>query len=697
MTTDPTLPIEPSGPVPELAAPPPWTAPVPPPPPAPGPVPPPPAQTTVPVPPPPPPAQTTVPVPPPPAQTTVPVPPPPPPAQTTVPVPPPPPAAPVAPVQQYQQVGQYPSAHTYAPVPAPVPMPATGAPPAPGAPPAGRSRKPLVIAAVVVGALVTVAALGGGGYWAYRTFLAPHATAIASSPVVADLPSKPSTRWEWTPQASSDEVDYVSRGDLAPVGTDAVLVAAQFNYDSWFSDGGYDAGWFEGYDEQYDQGSAAAANYQGAVDAWYASDVYTDYPDVLDYLPAGLTEDELYKDENRGYLDGLSNGLYGDGNRLVAPPKVAFRPTVSLLDAVTGDERWKHDASDGIEADVPAKLTVRAFAPRAGAFVGYWVVAQDAKTGEYASTLVGLSAQTGEEIARTELDGTPASTDVDGDTLVISLDAGDGTREVVALSTADLSKRWSKSLDDDASACVFAPGTVAFAAYATPAVAADGTPRCSVVGVTAFAALADGTKVDTLPVGDGVAYVPLGNDLLRYDGDYGQGEDYDFASYQGEVVRVTMDGTEVWKDPIDFDPQNHPAVVDGIVVREDFTRDSGRIMVLDAASGRDSWEHAVKVDGVVCGFGDALVVRDGSDVVFLDLGSGEKRFAADVDAEDYVQLMGQGKELLYVSTSSGLRAISPAEQDVSWRMRPGDDEYVVPVGGRFYLYGTTGFEALGAD
>jgi len=662
MTTDPTLPIEPSGTVPAPTGPPPqsWTAPVPPPPSAPGPVPPPPSAPG-PVPPPP-----TAPVPPPPAPG---------------PVPPPPTAYPQsAPAQQY--------APPYAPQP--------GQPPVPGPPSAGRSRKPIVIAAVVVGALVTVTALGGGGYWAYRTFLAPHATAVASSPVVADLLSKPSTQWEWTPQASSDEVDYVERGDLAAVGTDALLVSSQFNYTSWFSDGDYDSGWFEGYDEQYDEGRALATAYEQAVDAWYASDLSTDYPDLMAYLPAGVTQETVNAPGNRGYLDGLSSVLYG-GDRLVAPPEVAFRPSVSLLDAATGEERWTHDAADGIETDTPAKLTVLPFAPRSGAFVGYWVVAQDAETGVYATTLVELSAETGEEVARTDLDGTPVSTDVDGDTLVISLYADDGSGEVVALSTADLSERWSQSFDDYASACVFASGTVALAAYATPAATADGSPRCSVIGVSAFVALADGTDLDTLKVGDGVAYAPLGDDLLKYDGDYGQGEDFDYTSYEGEVVRVTMGGTEVWDDPVDFDPENHPAVVDGVIVREDLTRDSSRIMVLDAASGRDSWERAVKVDGVVCAFGDALVVRDDSDVVFLDLSSGEERFTADVDAQDDVQLMGQGQELLYVSTSTGLRAISPAEQDVSWRMRPGDDEYVVPVGGRFYLYGTTGFEALGTD
>jgi hypothetical protein len=573
------------------------------------------------------------------------------------------------------------------------PYPAQPYPAQPGGPggtqpPAGeqpRKRKPAVVAAVVAGSLVAVAALGAGGVWAYGKFFGGSGAAAYDNPVT-DIAEKPDTAWSWKLDADDDIADYVSLTSTRGAGDSGVVVATSFDYYSWFSDGDYDTGWYEGYDEQYAEGYAGGTSYadaydayDDAVDAWYADTTgtvdYPDYPDYNDYLPNGLSEDELYESSNAGYYDGFMDGMDREqegASKLQAPPTVDFAAQVVMLDAADGSVRWTHDVTEDIDTDDPADLLPYVHAAD-DATVVFEVSTMDDE-GTTTTELVTLDAGDGSVLGSVEVDGSVVdAVVVDGTTVVTTVGVDDYS--VAAYKDGD--EVWSESADGYSMLCEFSEGVVAVASYASA-----GAAGCSVDGVTDFYTVADGSSALDLDTGDGIGYSPYGDGYLKADGtisdETGEIED-------GSVMLVDAQGNDLWDDALDIDDESYAFVKDGLLFRVfDYDGGEGELQRLNAGDGSDLWDDSVTVSdflGVQGGY--VLVVSDG-DLRWLELGSGEEAAKDGVDDDGYYGLVGQGDNA-YVFGGGDLVAYAPADAKPLWTYGIDDDAVVTRVGSSFYV------------
>jgi hypothetical protein len=535
------------------------------------------------------------------------------------------------------------------------------------------------VAGGVVGALV----LAGAGVLAYRAFAG--GSAAAPYQPIADITAEPSSLWEWTPDASADEADYVGvTGGAQAADGAAVVVGTYFDYGTWFADGGYDDGWYQGYDEQYDAGYQAGVAYEQAVaeyyDNWYAA-----WPDANDYLPNGLTEDDLYLDENRGYSDGFYDGQNGaQDSRLTAPPEVGFTPSVVALSATDGSVLWTHPVGDDAAVDVSTNPVATVFEVPGGDLVGYFVNSYDPDTSTQTASVVLLSADDGTTVGKVGYDDYVSSVVAVDDDVFVGRGDDDGP-VVTALSTGDLAGDpvWEKDTDQT-SLCLFAPGVLATGEYVSATADAKGEPGCVVQGAADFFATADGGRGLHLRTGEGVTYVPVDAGYLMQDVDYDYGSDS--TSVDGTAMLVDSDGKELWQEPLRIDDDSSVWAVDGEVFYGDFSQDDPDWRRVDPKSGEEAWDDAI-TDGSPLAVHDGFVVTQGDRrLTWHDLKSGEEKFDVRKDSDEYWVSVAAGEKYLYLSSTEQLRAFSPADEGDVWSYDIDSSVWLHQIGDRIYSF-----------
>ena len=573
----------------------------------------------------------------------------------TVTVPPPPPPPPPAPEGDSGAVP---------PVPPP-PVPA----------PKARGRRTI---AWVAGGVVVVLALAAGGLW-IAGVLTASAAATAASPI-RDIAQEPTELWKWTPEAPSEIADYVRPSlGVSALGGKALVTSTNFDYDTWFSDGGYDPDWYPGYDEQYDAAYEAGMAYAEAM-AEYYNDFWGSWPDPDDYLPAGVTEDELYISANRGYSDGFYDGQYGGDTRLVGAPAVDFAPAVVALDAADGSALWTHEISAEVDLDSTSDPSVDLVEVPGGERVIFVTDEWDSEAETTRSTVTLLDASTGTTVGSVSFDDSVSSVVATRDAVFVVHWPDEGA-VVTALAADDLSGEplWEEDTDGN-DACLFTPDVLAVGSWVGEASVSGGVSRCSVSEVQDFFAVTDGSRGLDLRTGDDIGYIPLGSGYLEEDVAY----DEDTGTYEGEATLVDLEGEDLWEDPIPIDESRYVQVIGGRVFYGSFS-DEPAWTLLDPKTGQEAWDYEVEDGTPIANHGDYVVVLTDRDLSWVDAKSGFESFDVRVGSDEYWWHVATGDKYLYLTSSDELRAFSIEEEDDVWRYDV-DVETVRQVGDRLYAF-----------
>jgi len=600
--------------------------------------------------------------------TPVPVPPPPsaPLLQAPPAVPPPPPSAP----------GPIPPPPAYAA--ASYPQPSHPVPPP--APPAARPRRSHLLA-WVTGGVVAALVLAGGGVAAYRLVLGAEGATAGDFAPIADIAQEPDTLWEWTPDASSEIADYVSpAGGVGALDGTVVVVSTYFDQPTWFSDRGYSPDWYPAYDEQYDSAHSAGVLYSEAMSAYY-EDLWAPWPDPSEYLPNGMTEEDLYLSENRGYSDGFYDGQYGSESRLVGPPAVDFSPEVVGLRATDGSALWTHRSSDEVELDPAIDGYLSLLEVPGGDRVAYWANTYDTEAGTSTGVVTILDATTGDPVDSVTFDDAVSSVVATADTLVVALWAEDGA-VVTALAADDLSGEplWEED-SDGSELCLFAADVVAAGSSSFALGGWSGAPSCAITGVQDFFAVADGSRGLHLRTGDEISYTPVGAGYLQEDVGY----DDETGSADGEAMLVDREGTDLWDEPLPIDDRSFVQVVGGQAFYGDFSDDADWVFI-DPKNGEAAWDDEVTEGRPIAVHGGAVVVQGERSLTWFDLKTGEETFHVRSGSGQYWGQVAESAHYLYLSADDELRAFSPADEDDVWSYDLDPDTWLHQVGDRLYAF-----------
>lgn len=535
---------------------------------------------------------------------------------------------------------------------------------------------------------VVVLALAGAGVWAYRAFAGGSSGPVYSRPI-ADMMSAPTNTWTWTPQAASSEQAYVSvSGGVEAQGGKTLVVGTSFDYSTWFSDGGYDAGWYQGYDQQYDAGLTAGARYQQAVNAYYADSWNAVWPDENSYLPSGVTTSDLSLDAYRGYSDGFTDGANGTSgaSRLQQPPTVQFAPAVVGLSIGDGTQRWSHPVSADLTVDLSSAPSTTVFAVPGGTEVGYYADVHSKDTGSTTGTVVLLSAADGSEVGSVAVDNQVFDVAAFDGTVFVTHGTGNDDMVVTALPAGNLSGSpvWEKPVTMS-SLCEFAPGVLAVSGYGQQMTGAKGEPTCAVTGADHFFSAADGSALTMLDTGTDVSYEPVGSSLLRLTGQIAGDNGW---VTNGSAMLLDADGKNLWKQSVRFDDTSTVLVADGLILSGTLSSTISWVR-LDPTTGKNAWGEMSAVGTPVAAQGGLLVVQDGARLVWYDAKNGTEQFDDRVaSADQWWYLAGQGDRYLYLASAGELRAYSSKDKGSVWDdTLPTAAEMVVRYGSHLYLGG----------
>ncbi len=541
-----------------------------------------------------------------------------------------------------------------------------------------------MLVTVVAAVVVAVLALGGAGFWAYRTFL--RGSDLAYSRPIADIAIAPKKTWTWTPRAASSERSYVavSAGVEAQSGK-ALVVGTSFDYATWLSDGGYDAAWYQGYDQQYEAGFTAGVRFQQAVDAYYNDSWNTSWPDESTYLPSGVTTDDLNLDTYRGYRDGFNDGVSGSqgASQLKQPPAVQFAPEVVGLSTTDGSQLWSHPLAKDVTVDLPSAIPATVFPVPGGDQVGFYVNVHSRDAGTTKGTVVLLSATDGSEVGSVALDDQVDDVAVFDGTLFVSHGTGSDT-VVTALSTTNLkgSRLWQQTVTMSR-LCEFAPGVLAVSGYGQQMTNAKGQPTCAVTGADHFLSATDGSTLTTFDTGTDVGYEPVGSSFLRLTGQVAGDNGW---VINGSAMLVDAAGKNVWNQSVRFDDKGTVLVLDGVILSGTFASTNTWVR-LDPKTGKDTWNGRSAVGMPIAAQGGLVVAQDGARLVWYDAANGDERFDDRVpSADQWWYLAGQGDKDLYLASAGQLRAYSAKDRDRVWSYSlPTASDVIQRYGAHLYL------------
>jgi hypothetical protein len=538
---------------------------------------------------------------------------------------------------------------------APAAAPAAAYPAAPTAAAPGGPKKPtskglligliagggvLVIAAIVaVVVLVLPAILGGGS---------------GNSTDVADIASEPDTTWkyDWVGDNDQDVID--SAPSVVSVGDSQALVWAVFDYNSYLSTQGNSAGWYEGYDEQYDDGFAAGEEFNVARQA-YLDDTYpytVPYPDTEDYFPEGAYDDY---EEWLGFQDGFYDARFDQGegySKKEKPVDPDYTPTLALISAVDGKEAWSIDLADAIDgADFSSQFQAYDIAGTNAVAL----VASVTDKEETTYVVATLDKGNGKVISSVESDGPASVSALNGKALVSTYNAED---EETTIGLYDIN-----GLDDDAAWDAKIDGSaVVSAAEGFVIVYGYEEEEGFVLNASNGEEASWGDDID-----DATGYGFVGSQLVRFEDD--------------EIEGWNTNGDSTWK-AVDAE---YYKVSNGVLLtaEEDGDAYSG-LMRINPSNGSEQWGDTFddEFDYIIGVQGNSVLLADGSSIIVLDAGSGEEKFTQKA-GDFYSPWLGANQ--YYVYSGDELAAYSYNEKGDVWTLDVDDSESIIVVGKRLAL------------
>lgn len=492
----------------------------------------------------------------------------------------------------------------------------------------------VVIAIIAVAALVLPAIFGGGS---------------TDKAEVADIGAEPETTWEYDWVGDNDDDFLESSPSIASVGADRALVWATFDYYSFQDEQGGDAGWYEGYDEQYSDGYAAGLEYLEAYDEWARDYTFTiELPDEESYFPEGAYGNY---DEWLGFQDGFYDAFYESGegySQKVKPEDPDYTPTIALINATNGDEAWSVDLSDEIDG-IDYQSTIQAQDVEGSNAV--MVYATTADNGDVVNVAATLDKSNGKVLSTLEGEGAITGIALGGD-LIIALSDADGEETTIGrygVNAIDDDAKWEADMDGQARIVVVGNYVMAYN---------DDDDFMVLDGATGKEA-EWGDDLDT-----DVYYSFLGSQLLRFEDD--------------EVEGYNTAGKSVWEDSVKSEMS--PWYGDGVLFVADEDGDQYTdLQRINPGNGSEMWKDPFgdEFDYVIGVQGSSLLLAEGSKIIVLDLGTGEERFTQ--KAGDFYGV-AEGSNLFYVSTSDELAAYSYGEKGDVWTLDLDDNEGITRAG-----------------
>lgn len=218
-------------------------------------------------------------------------------------------------------------------------------------------NKTRLYVAALMGVVTLASATGSTWYWASRP--EPESIVVPDSVRVADLAAEPQAAWEFDDTLGADKTFLLDEVHVVPVDDDAALVMPTFDYEylaaerartsSHYVPG---ATWYDGYDQDYEDGYSAAERYRADYNALPKDSYYRAQGLVWrDYLPDNDNEWEFYQ-AHPGFQDGVGDARSREArgaNKLKDSIELDFVPAIALVDLATGDPKWTVDLSDRIE------------------------------------------------------------------------------------------------------------------------------------------------------------------------------------------------------------------------------------------------------------------------------------------------------------------------------------------------------------
>lgn len=474
-------------------------------------------------------------------------------------------------------------------------------------------------------------------------------------PDVADIAAEPEATWTFDWVGDADEQFLDDDPEIAAVGDKQALVWASFDSYAYSDSQGNVAGWYEGYDEQYDDGYAAGLEYEKAYSAWLDDTTFsTAFPVDEDFYPEGaygnfeewLGFDDGFWDARLGEDDG-----YSKKEKPVAPD---YTPTITLLDTATGDAVWTVDLADAIDG-VDYTSTFYAFDVEGSDAVAVSTTTTVGDTTAY--SVVALAKSNGQVISKLESDGPTGVEAFGGDIIVTSSDKG-GEDTSVARFAVD-------GLDGD------------------PKWQADGPD--SSYGASVFALGSEFLEV----IGDDEGVILFGSTgrNAEFGSDVDFSTTYEYAG--GQLVRSersddstkvegwSSDDDSTWTGSVTAD---YAQIVDGTIFTADAEGDGySGLVAINPSDGEPLWSEAWdgEFDGVYGVRDGKVLVVSRTKLIILDAGNGVALFSQKLgDVSGFYE----GVDGYYVASDETLVAYGYGAKGSVWSFDVDDDQDIIAIG-----------------
>ena len=486
---------------------------------------------------------------------------------------------------------------------------------------------------------------------------------------VVDIPSEPKTTWTYDWAGDSNQEFLDDSPGIAAVGNGDALVWPVFDLAAYTDAIGTSLGWYEGYDQQYDDGYAAGLEFRAADEAYHNDTFPYTVPPAheKDYFPEGTYGDyDTFLGVQDGFYDAAQS-LGAGQNKRKKPIDPGFTPLVALVNVETGAEQWSVDLStelDGVDhlSSISAHDIVGSNAVA--------VVVSSPNSEDIGTSLITLDKGDGHVLSTMISDGQIDVAAFDGDIIVSSTDVSAENSVIGRFPVDRLDKkpRWH--------------ATVAGTAY----LAVDGD-FVMAYGNNAGAVFtgSDGKKADWGgDVSFSVSYRFVGSQLLRTE-TLEDGGDYTLEGW-------SIDGTSTWKEPV---TSGAVTFLDGAIFTNNLTANNPVFLQrVDPADGSTMWskEYGPKFDGFVGLQGNALLLSRGSSIIIIDLGAGTERLVQKVgDFRDVFE----GEHLYYVPAGNELVAYSYTAKGAVWSLALDVGQSVTTLGDRLVLVDSDSFSLRG--
>ena len=521
-------------------------------------------------------------------------------------------------------------------------------PPAPAGEPRRRSRGWLW---AVLGVLVL--ALAAMAVW--FLLVRPASAGASGQAAVVDIEERPEEAWTYS-YAPRGEEEWVSSSiSHRDLGGGRVAVVTTLDLTHYHEN--VDSRWYPGYDEHYEAGKQAGADFGEAVQTYY-DEWDAEYPDINEYFLDGQDYETSMSDPAfQGWFDGFQVGQEGssdDYNRAVQPDPVPTTGQIAALDMGSGEPVWTVELSSlGVETAGPT-VSLHGVTPE-----GHLPVAVHPGNETDPLVLFSLDPADGSVVSEVDLYDTVLVPSYETGSPLVELSEGGVARR----DTADLSSTlWRATIGEGGSGYLSADGD-----YVHVDLMEGGWWLDTETGF-------EPAWFDSDP--------ELGHRVL--DDVVLQLEPSSFGTY---VDAVDHDGEVLWSGDAD-----ELITTDGAGGQAVFTAErdpeSGSfeyLMRIDPRTGEPMWEREYDepfshMDGTVKG---ALVLDEGDRSAVVDLATGERS----------QRLRGSasllGTDVVYGADEDRLRAWSVEDGRELWVHRLSDGQTTTAMDGQLLVHDST--------